>query len=107
MRAIYIGLIGQQSIATAPLARALLPKKSMRTAFILVIIAVLPALYYWQHHQPAKPGESAGAVTAQTPLSQPTQSPQTSQVNWMKRSIDRAQDVARKARTQTTESQDP
>jgi hypothetical protein len=78
----------------------------MRVALVLLVMAVLGALYYWQQHEQAKPRESPQAVTSHTPISQPTPSPQPSEVNWMKRSLDRAHDVARKVQAQTKESQD-
>jgi hypothetical protein len=106
MRSIYIGLVCQQCMARRFGSRSA-AKETMRIGLVVLVIIVLGALYYWQHHEQAPPRESAGPVTTQTPLSQPTQSPQNSQVNWMKRSIDRAQDLARKARAQTTEGQDP
>jgi hypothetical protein len=78
----------------------------MRIALVLLAMAALGALYYWQQHEKAKPRESPQAVTSQTPISQPTQSPQTSEANWMKRSLDRAHDVARKVQAKAKENQD-
>jgi hypothetical protein len=85
----------------------------MRPYLTFLVIAGLGALYYWQKHetmQPAitaKPAASQNAVAQPTQSTQPTQPPQISEHNWMKRSLDRASDVAQKARAQTKESQDP
>jgi hypothetical protein len=82
----------------------------MRPYLTFLFIAGLGALYYWQKHetmQPpitAKPAVSQNAVAQPT---QPTQPPQVSEHNWMKRSLDRASDVTQKVRAQTKESQDP
>ncbi len=78
----------------------------MRSFLILVVIAGLSGLYYWQkHHEtvaatgPAKPPAAAVAQLSPAP------SGQASEHNWMKRSLDRARDVTEQARAQTQESQ--
>ncbi len=80
----------------------------MRSFLILVVIAGLSGLYYWQkHHEtvaatgPAKP--PAAAVAQLTPAP----SGQASEHNWMKRSLDRARDVRDNARDKTQQSQQP
>jgi hypothetical protein len=82
----------------------------MRPFLIFLIIAGLGALYYWQKHRATQPPIIPKPATSQNAVSQPkqpTQPPQVSEHNWMKRSLDRASDVAQKARAQTKESQDP
>jgi hypothetical protein len=78
----------------------------MRSLLIFVVIAGLGAIYLWQKHNvmPSIVGKSAAVSIAQ-----PTPAPrgQASEYNWMKRSIDRARDVAEKSRAGTKESQDP
>jgi hypothetical protein len=65
----------------------------MRAFLILAILIGLGALYLWQKHNEAPP----------TPAPQQT----ISEHDWMKRSLDRASEVAKKARAQTQEAQDP
>jgi hypothetical protein len=78
-----------------------------KTAVILVAVGLGGLFYYQRHHsvppdQPEKPAASAQVAKAQSkPPSQP------SEHNWMKRSLDRASDVAHQSRAQTQKSQDP
>jgi hypothetical protein len=78
----------------------------MRSFSIFAALAVLGAIYLWQKHN-----EMLSSVDKPVAVSiaQPTPAPrgQASEYNWMKRSIDRARDVAEKSRAQTKESQDP
>jgi hypothetical protein len=82
----------------------------MRPFLTFLVIAGLGALYYWQKHEaiqpPIKPKPATSQNAALQPT-QPTQPPQVSEHNWMKRSLDRASDVAQKVRAQTKESQEP
>jgi hypothetical protein len=82
----------------------------MRPFLTFLVIAGLGALYYWQKHQATQPPITPKPATSQNAVPQPTQPTQPAQVsehNWMKRSLDRASDVAHKVRAQTKESQDP
>jgi hypothetical protein len=79
----------------------------VRGLIVVLILAGLAFFSYWQ-----KRDQKPGAVVSEPMISQkatssPTPSPHTSEVNWMKRSLDRARDVAGKARAQTKDSQDP
>jgi hypothetical protein len=77
---------------------------------VVVFLAVgLGGLFYFQKHhsappdQPEKPATSVRVTEAPKP-----QAPaQPSEHNWMKRSLDRASDVAHQSRAQTQKSQDP
>jgi hypothetical protein len=78
-----------------------------KTAVILVAVGLGGLFYYQRHHsappdQPEKP-----AAAAQVAKEQPQPSRQPSEHNWMKRSLDRASDVAHQSRAQTQKSQDP
>lgn len=78
----------------------------MRRLLPFAIIGGLGIVYLWQQHT-QKPATSnvKPATAALTPSPVPHQT--VSEHNWMKRSMDRAADVAQKARAQTKESQDP
>jgi hypothetical protein len=86
----------------------------MRGFLIFVVVIGLGVLYYWQkHHEPAatatvKPA-AAHSSSSQSTGSQPSPAPErsVSEHNWMKRSIDRASDVAKQSRQRTQQSQDP
>jgi hypothetical protein len=79
----------------------------MRPFLTFLVIAGLGALYYWQKHEAIPPPPTPKPATSQNAVPQPTQPPQVSEHNWMKRSLDRASDVAQKVRAQTKESQEP
>jgi len=77
----------------------------MRSFLIFVVVAGLGAIYLWQRH-----AETAAATTTAPNVvvqSKPAPSATVSEHDWMKRSLDRAADVAGKARQQTKEAQDP
>lgn len=78
----------------------------MRSFLVFAVLAGLAAIYLWQKHNEVLPGAGKTPAAAVT---QPTSAPrgQASEYNWMKRSIDRARDVAEKSRAQTQESQEP
>jgi hypothetical protein len=78
----------------------------MRSFLVFVVLAGLGAIYLWQKHNETPPDAKQPKVTSMT---QPTPAPrgQASEYNWMKRSLDRARDVAEKSRARTKESQDP
>jgi hypothetical protein len=78
----------------------------MRSFLVIAVLAGLGAIYLWQKHNEAP--ANAGKTPAVS-VTQPTLAPrgQASEYNWMKRSLDRARDVAEKSRTQTKESQEP
>jgi hypothetical protein len=79
----------------------------MRALFLAVVIIALAVWWYEKHHEePTLPAESKTSASHPT-ISPPTQPSPPSEVNWMKRSLDRANDVAKKSRAQTAESQDP
>jgi hypothetical protein len=77
----------------------------MRWFLIFTVCVGLGALYLWQkHHQaPTEAAPQPVAVTRVTPAPSTT----VSEHDWMKRSLDRAAEVAGKARKQTQEAQDP
>jgi len=73
-----------------------------------VTLVGLGVLYFWQKHNATLPAAPVAAKPAAASASQPTPPPrEVSEHNWMKRSLDRASDVAQKVRAQTKESQDP
>jgi len=81
-----------------------------KTAVVLVAVALGGLFYYQRHHsappdQPEKQVTSAHVVEVAKP--QPQAPAQPSEHNWMKRSLDRASDVAHQSRAQTQKSQDP
>lgn len=78
----------------------------MRSFSIFVALVVLGAIYLWQKHNEMPSSVDKPVAVS---IAQPTPAPrgQASEYNWMKRSIDRARDVAEKSRAQTKESQDP
>jgi hypothetical protein len=83
----------------------------VRRSLPYLIIALLGAVYVWQRptaetQPPVAPKPATPKAVASQPA-QPTPPPQVSEHNWMKRSIDRASEVAQKVRTQTKENQDP
>jgi hypothetical protein len=77
----------------------------MRSFLVFAVLAGLGAVYLWQKHQEAPADASKPPAISSA---QPTPAPrgQASEYNWMKRSLDRARDVAEKSRAQTKESQD-
>jgi hypothetical protein len=81
-----------------------------KTAVILVAVG-LGGLFYYQRLHSAPPDQtekpSASAQVAQVAKAQPQPPAQPSEHNWMKRSLDRASDVAHQSRAQTQKSQDP
>lgn len=79
----------------------------MRALFLAVVIIALAVWWYEKHHEEPKLPAQPKASASQPAVSQPAQASPPSEVNWMKRSLDRAHDVAKKARAQTAESQDP
>jgi hypothetical protein len=81
--------------------------KAMRAFIVVLILAALGALSYWQKRDQKPRAVGPEPVTLQSAISSPIPSPHVSEVNWMKRSLDRARDVAGKARAQTKEGQDP
>jgi hypothetical protein len=78
--------------------------KAMRGFLIAIVLVGLGALSYWQKRAEAPAHQP---VASQPAIPSPTSAPQVSDVNWMKRSLDRARDVAGKARAQAKENQDP
>jgi len=79
-----------------------------KTAVILVAIGLGALFYYQTHHlapseQPDKPVVSARV----SEVAKPQLPAQPSEHNWMKRSLDRASDVAHQSREHTQKSQDP
>jgi hypothetical protein len=75
----------------------------MRRFLPFLIIAGLGILYLWQKSQQPP-------LAPKTPIMTATQTPAPRQVyehDWAKHSIDKARDVAQKARAQTKDSQDP
>ena len=79
----------------------------MRAFLIFVALVGLGVLYFWQKHNATPPPAPVAAKTTVASASQPTPPPrEVSEHNWMKRSLDRASDVAQKVRAQTKESQD-
>jgi len=79
-----------------------------KTAVVLVAVG-LGGLFYYQTHHSAPPAQPEKPV-ASAPVSEvakPRPSGQASEYNWMKRSLDRASDVAHQSRAQTQKSQDP
>jgi hypothetical protein len=81
--------------------------KTMRGLIVVLILAGLGVLSYWQKRDQKPSAVALEPVTSQSAISSPTPSPHVSDVNWMKRSLDRTRDVAGKARAQTKENQDP
>jgi hypothetical protein len=82
----------------------------MRTAIILLLVAGLGAVYWWQNNgEKAKPAAPAAAVqrSASSSVTGATPAQEPSEHNWMKRSLDRARDVRDQARTGTAEGQNP
>jgi len=80
----------------------------VRSFLIFVTLVGLGVLYFWQKHNGTPPPAPVAAKTTAASASQPTPPPrEVSEHNWMKRSLDRASDVAQKVRAQTKESQDP
>ena len=81
--------------------------KAMRALIVVLILAGLGFLFYWQKRDQKPAAVGSQPVAPQTAISSPAPAPHVSEVNWMKRSLDRARDVAGKAREQTKQSQDP
>jgi len=79
----------------------------VRSFLIFVALVGLGVLYFWQKHNVTPPPAPVAAKTNAASASQPTSTPrEVSEHNWMKRSLDRASDVAQKVRAQTKESHD-
>ena len=81
---------------------------------VVVLIAVgLGGLYYFQKHQsppadePAKQVASAHVTDTAKTQAQPPVRTEPSEHNWMKRSLDRASDVAHQSRERLKANQDP
>jgi hypothetical protein len=81
--------------------------KAMRGFLIAIVLVGLGALSYWQKREQKPEAPAHQPVASQPAIPSPTSAPQVSDVNWMKRSLDRARDVAGKARAQAKENQDP
>src|SRR5437016_1762364 len=85
-------------------------KSRMRTAIIIMLLASLGAVYWWQKNgenatrpdpAPALQHTAPSSAKAATPAQEP------SEHNWMKRSLDRARDVRDQARARTHDAQNP
>jgi hypothetical protein len=81
-----------------------------KTAVVLVAVGLGGLFYYQRHHsaapdQPEKP--VASAHVTEVAKTQPQARAEPSEHNWMKRSLDRASDVAHQSRAQTQKSPDP
>jgi hypothetical protein len=74
----------------------------------VLIVAGLGGLYYYQTHpRAATAPEEKPAPATQAAASKPQAPAQPSEHNWMKRSLDRASEVAHQSRARTQQSQDP
>jgi hypothetical protein len=85
----------------------------MRGFIVFVLVAGVAFVYLRQKPNEAPPA-TAKSVAAQPTGAKPTAAPlapaprgQASEHNWMKRSLDRARDVAEQSQAQTQESQKP
>lgn len=75
----------------------------MRRSLPFLIIAGLGIVYLWQKEQAPPPAQNAPvAAVVQTPAPR-----EVYEHDWAKHSIDRAREVAQKARAQSKEAQDP
>jgi hypothetical protein len=82
----------------------------MRTAIIILLLAGLGAVYWWQksgeNARPADAGPAAQhTVSSSAKAATPAQEP--SEHNWMKRSLDRAREVRDQGRARTRDAQNP
>jgi hypothetical protein len=79
-----------------------------KTVFVLVAVG-LGGLFYYQKHQSVLPEhpEKPTASVQVSEVAKPQPPAQPSEHNWMKRSLDRASDVAHQSRARTQQSQDP
>ena len=82
----------------------------MRALLVILIMAGLGGLFYYQKHSGSQPAtnnsEAAKPATVQV-VQQNSVPKQPSEHNWMKRSLDRASDVAGQSRARTKQAQDP
>jgi hypothetical protein len=83
----------------------------MRAFLVFAVLAGLGFLYLRQkqHQPPTEAGAKAPPAQAAAAAPQLTPAPRgvASEHNWMKRSLDRARDVADQSRAQTQASQNP
>jgi hypothetical protein len=81
----------------------------MRPFLVVVMLVGLGALYLWQKQSETPSPTPVVSKSAAAPASQATATPkrEVSEHNWMKRSLDRASDVARKTRARADEAQEP
>jgi hypothetical protein len=79
----------------------------MRGFIIFVLVGGVVFVYLRQKQDETTPNAAPHAVTAQAKAAPLTPAPrgQASEYNWMKRSLDRARDVADESRARTAESQ--
>ena len=81
----------------------------MRAFIVILILAGLGGVYLLQKAPQHESVAAPPAVAQSSPSAGASASPkpEVSEHNWMKRSLDRARDVAEQARRKTSDSQDP
>jgi hypothetical protein len=80
----------------------------MRSFLVFAVFAGLGGLYLWQKHgETAVPTANKTEAVVSAPQLTPAPRGVASEHNWMKRSLDRAADVADKSRERTKQSQEP
>ena len=95
------------------LARQLLCYENMNLVFILVVVAVIGGVFWFQKHSDsghAADTRAAIELAEKSGISpQPSSAPtaETSPHTYMKRAIDRARDVRDQARARTQQAQEP
>ena len=95
------------------LARQLLCYENMNLVFILVVVAVIGGVFWFQKHSDSGHAADTRAAIELAEKSgtspQPSSAPpaETSPHTYMKRAIDRARDVRDQARARTQQAQKP
>jgi hypothetical protein len=82
----------------------------MRAAVAILIFAGLGGVYLYQKtHSPSESAAAAPALTRSSPSAgaSPSRAATVSEHNWMKRSLDRAHEVAEKVKAKTKDDQNP
>jgi hypothetical protein len=78
----------------------------MRNTLLFLLIVAVALLCYWKYHSEPKHSLPSVTTSSQSATPRVTQPAQPSEANWMKRSLDRARDVAGKVREKSSTSQD-
>ena len=90
----------------AGLARRLLRNCSVRV-FVAILLLVSAGFFYLRQQRSQAVRASAQPVPAASPALNPAPRGQASEYNYMKRALDRAQDMRDQSRARTEEAQQP